>query len=177
MRWLRALAVARACGIMGGMTRNWPRLGEALKTARCERGIEQQDVAETIGVKRGALHNIERGAIARVTPTVLAYARLVGWTDKSVDLVLAGGDPALRDDEKPSVVDPGMLPEAPASDLSVLVQQALREGPLLDSRVAEVTTPSGKVRATIVIRGEDGTPPEDLLAALRSLKIDVTTEE
>ncbi|WP_434593491.1 helix-turn-helix transcriptional regulator [Streptomyces sp. A5-4] len=159
------------------MSRDWPRLGEMLKTARAERGMEQQDVAESIGVKRGALYNIDRGAITRVTPTVLAYARLVGWTEKSVDLVLAGGDPVSREDEQPAAPSPETAPEPPASDLSVLVQQSLREGPLLASRIAEVTTPNGKVRATIVIRGEDGTAPEDLLAALRSLKIDVTTED
>ncbi|WP_158101218.1 helix-turn-helix transcriptional regulator [Streptomyces griseus] len=164
------------------MTRDWARLGEALKSARVARGIEQQEVAQTIGVKRGALNNIEHGRIARVTTTVLAYARLVGWTGKSIDLVLGGGDPVLADDPTPapvasaetftreSAVDPV------ASDLSLLVQQALREGPLLDSRVTELTTPAGRVRATIVIRGEEGLPEEELLAALRSLKIDVTSD-
>lgn len=185
----------------GGMTRDWARLGEELRAARTERGIEQQDVAESIGVKRGALHNIERGAIARVTPTVIAYARLVGWADESVDSVLKGGEPVYRAPEPaaapapvpadpvpadPAPVDPAPVGPAPVdpapagpapSDLSVLVQQSLREGPLLDARVTEVTTPGGKVRATIVIRGEDGLAPEDLLAALRSLRIDVTTED
>ncbi|MGW1989674.1 helix-turn-helix transcriptional regulator [Embleya sp. NPDC001921] len=157
------------------MTRDWTRLGEKLKTARSQRGLEQQDVAESIGVKRGALHNIERGAIAKVTPTVLAYARLVGWTAESVELVLAGGDPipghGTGDPTPESVAEREV-----ASDLSVLVQQSLRTGPLLDSRVAEVVTPNGRVRATIVIRGEDGSSPEDLLAALRALRIDVTTD-
>ncbi|MCY0957652.1 helix-turn-helix domain-containing protein [Streptomyces sp. H27-H5] len=157
------------------MSRDWVRLGDTLRAARAACGLEQQDVAESIGVKRGALHNIERGAIARVTPTVIAYARLVGWTDQSIELVLNGDSPALRDERAhPAAAE--RPPEPPASDLSVLVQQSLREGPLLDSRIAEVTTPTGKVRATIVIRGEDGTSDEDLLAALRSLKIDVTTE-
>lgn len=163
--------------MMDAMTRDWARLGSMLKNAaRVERGMEQQDVAEAIGVKRGALWNIEKGAIAKVTPTVMAYARLVGWADESVEAVLNGGDP-VRCDPEPTAPSSEKAPEPAASDLSVLVQQALREGPLLESRVAEVNTPSGKVRATIVIRGEDGTPPEDLLAALRSLKIDVTTED
>ncbi|MFD3608966.1 helix-turn-helix transcriptional regulator [Streptomyces atroolivaceus] len=163
------------------MTRDWARLGELLRAARTERGMEQQDVAESIGVKRGALHNIEHGKIARVGTTVLAYARLVGWTDGSAEAVLRGGDPVLRDVEpsapKAEAATEPAAPEPAPSDLSVLVQQALREGPLLDSRVAEVTTPGGRVRATIVIRGEDGTSPEGLLAALRSLKIDVSTDE
>lgn len=166
---------------MGSMSRDWARLGELLRAARAERGMEQQDVAESIGVKRGALHNIEHGKIARVTPTVVAYARLVGWIDGSIEAVLCGEDPTRRGAEpaepKVEAAPEPATPEAAASDLSVLVQQALREGPLLDSRVAEVATPGGKVRATIVIRGEDGTSAEDLLAALRSLKIDVSTED
>ncbi|WP_284576635.1 helix-turn-helix transcriptional regulator [Streptomyces sp. 2P-4] len=157
------------------MSSEWAQLGKSLKAARIELGMEQQDVAAAIGVKRGALHNIERGAIARVTHTVRAYADLVGWTDDSISDVLAGGTPTLKPPEEPA-------PPAPAADplpagLSTLVQEALREGPLLGSRVEEVVTPSGRVRATIVIRGEEGTPPEELLAALRSLRIEVTVDD
>lgn len=170
VRCLRPLAVALLCGMMGGMTRDWARLGEKLRAARVARDMEQQDVAEEIGVKRGALYNIENGIIRKVTSTVLAYARLVDWVDGSIEQVLAGGEPAERPAESDGAID------AP-SDLSVRVQQSLREGPLIDARVAEVTTPTGRVRATIVIRGEDGTAPEDLLAALRSLKIDVAMGE
>lgn len=155
---------------MDVMDRDWARLGEKLKAARIARGMEQQDVAEKIGVKRGALHNIEKGNIGKVTSTVLAYARLVGWTDQSVDLVLGGGDAADQSTGTETVR------ELPA-DLSVHVQQSLREGPLIDARVAEVTTPSGRVKATIVIRGESGTSDENLLAALRALKIDVTIDD
>ncbi|MEC3995251.1 helix-turn-helix transcriptional regulator [Actinacidiphila sp. DG2A-62] len=152
------------------MERNWPRLGEKLKAARAD--MEQQEAAARIGVKRGALRNIEQGKIAKVTPTVLAYARLVGWTEDSVNRVLDGGEPVMAD-AGPEVA----ISEAPAaevSDLSLRVRQALREGPLIESRVTEVTTPSGQVTATIVVRGEEGTPPEELLAVLRSLKIAVT---
>lgn len=156
--------------MMGVMTRDWARLGEKLKAARIARGMEQQDVAEKIGVKRGALHNIENDRIRKVTPTVLAYARLAGWTDESVELVLDGGNPT----EKPAGSETAR--ELP-SDLSVHVQQSLREGPLLDARVAEVSTPNGRVKATIVVRGENGTSAEDLLAALRTLKIDITLDD
>jgi DNA-binding XRE family transcriptional regulator len=152
--------------MMDSMTRDWARLGEKLRAARIARGVEQQDVAERIGVKRGALHNIETGKIAKVTTTVRAYARLVGWADGSVENVLDGGEPGERS------AAPETARELP-TDLSVHVQQSLSEGPLLDARVAEVSTPNGRVKATIVIRGEDGTSTEDLLAALRMLKIDV----
>jgi len=160
---------------MDGMTRDWARLGEKLKAARIDSGMEQQDAADRIGVGRGALYNIETGLISKVTPTVLAYARLVGWTEESIALVLAGREPIEREAEaRPA--ESGTCRDA-LSDLSVRVQQSLREGPLLDARVAEVSTPSGRVRATIVIRGEGGMSEEDLLAALRSLKIDVSIED
>lgn len=161
--------------MMSPMDRNWARLGETLKAARSERGMEQQDVAGRIGVKRGALRNIERGEIVKVTPTVLAYARLVGWAENSVERVLDGGDPVLREDSGPNQA---VMPEpaVEASDLSIRVQQALKEGPLIDSRVTEVTTPSGRVKATIVVRGEEGTSADQLLKVLRSLRIDVTID-
>jgi DNA-binding XRE family transcriptional regulator len=161
---------------MGSMDRNWARLGHKLKTARAELGMEQKDVAAQIGVKRGAMHNIESGGIGKVTPTVLAYARLVGWEDGSVERVLDGGEPARRADAVPQQA---AGPDTPLelSDLSIRVQQALKEGPLIDSRVTEVTTGAGRVVATIVVRGEEGTPPDELLAVLRKLKVDVSINE
>jgi DNA-binding XRE family transcriptional regulator len=176
MRCSCALAVALLCGIMGSMDRNWVRLGHKLKAARSEHEMEQQDVAARIGVKRGAMRNIEQGNISKVTPTVIAYARLVGWTEDSIERVLDGGDPVLREDGAPSHAAGPEEPPEP-SDLSVRVRQALKEGPLIDSRVTEVTTPSGRVRATIVVRGEEGTSAAQLLAALRGLKIDVSVED
>jgi DNA-binding XRE family transcriptional regulator len=158
------------------MDRSWTRLGQKLKAARAELGMEQKDAAAQIGVKRGALHNVESGVIRKVTPTVLAYARLVGWQDGSVELVLDGGDPVVANSEPPAVATPE-LSTAEASDLSVRVQQALKEGPLIDSRVTEVVTPSGRVKATIVVRGEEGTPVEQLLDVLRTLRIDVSIED
>lgn len=162
------------------MTRDWTRLGEELKAARAGRGLEQQQMAVTIGVKRGAVRNIERGAILKITPTVLAYARLVGWTDDSVESVLSGGNPCIREatplQPQPQQEDEAGNERDPASGFSARVKQSLQEGPLIDARITELVTPGGRVRATIVIRGEEGTPAEDLLTALRSLRIDVTIE-
>lgn len=179
MRSCRCTAVRH----YGWMTRDWARLGEELKGARAGRGLEQQQVAADIGVKRGAVRNIERGSIAKITPTVLAYARLVGWTSDSVESVLTGGSPHVAAPEQPRP-RPQPQPEGgaenegdPAAGFSARVRQSLLEGPLIDARVSELTTPTGRVRATIVIRGEEGTPAEDLLAALRSLRIDVTIDE
>jgi transcriptional regulator with XRE-family HTH domain len=153
------------------MASDWARLGEKLKSSRSARDMEQQQVAAAIGVKRGAVRNIEQGNIAKVTPTVRAYATLVGWADGSVEQVLAGGDPILAEAGAARVDG-----AAPASDLSLHVQESLKRGPLLESRVQEVTTPAGRVRATIVIRGDEGLTPDELLEALRSLTIEISAD-
>lgn len=184
MRCSCALAVALPCGMMGTMDNKWARLGQALKTARAELQMEQKDVAAQIGVQRGALYNVESGAATRITPTIRAYARAVGWTDDSVDRVLEGRPPVRVAQDAQHRARPLPPPKptkspepAESSDLSIRVQQALREGPLIDSRVTEVTTSSGRVKATIVVRGEEGAPEEQLLAALRELKINVTIRD
>ena len=179
--------------MMYRMTSKWARLGQKLKSARTARGIGVLEATTAIGIKRGALYNIEKGEITRVTPSVKTYAHLVGWTEDSVEAVLDGGEPTMRGEGQAerSATDHGSLLDrdgnprdvAPSAshqmptDLSVRIQQALGEGPLLDARVAEVTTPTGLVRATIVIRGESGVSAEDLLAALESVRVDVRTED
>lgn len=160
---------------MWGMATKWTRLGEKLKAARTVLDIEQQQIAVAIGVGRGAIGNIERGDIAKMTPTIREYARIVGWTDDSPERVLAGGEPVLRDAD-PEAAGSGQGRGA-ALDLAVDVQESLRQGPLLQSQVVEVKTPAGKVRATIVLRGEDGQSPEELLAALRAVRVQVSADE
>ena len=161
-----AFLVARVCAMMSTMTTaNWARLGAALVAAREELGLQQQEVAQRIGVKRGALANIEHGRIAKVTTTLRAYARLVGWTDDSLEVVLAGGEPIARQDAHQESTPFGASPEEP-SDLSLAVQAALEEGPLVDSQVVTVPTSGGHLTATIVVRGESDASPEELHEAL-----------
>ncbi|MFE2909980.1 helix-turn-helix domain-containing protein, partial [Streptomyces olivaceus] len=51
------------------MERDWARLGAELKAARVRLGIEQQDIAEATGTTRGAIANIETGALRSVSTT------------------------------------------------------------------------------------------------------------
>lgn len=155
------------------MTGDWARLGTALKAARVLRGLEQRQVAATLGKGRGAIRNIENGDIKSITPTVVAYARLVGWTTDSVERVLGGGEPVMREARQSdsqaaeaisNATGPG--PTAP-TDLSLRVLQALADGPLIDSQVITVPTRSGgEVRAAIVVRGAPDASPEELQQAL-----------
>ena len=160
---------------MCGMATKWTQLGEKLRAARIDLGIEQQQIAVAVGVTRGAIGNIERGDVARLTPTIREYARAVGWTDDSPERVLAGGEPVLRDADLEAVSSP--QERSAGLDLAVDVQESLRKGPLLRSQVVEVETPTGKVRATIVLRGEEGQSAEDLLAALRAVTVHVSADE
>lgn len=154
--------------MMRGMATKWARLGEKLKDARVALNIEQQQIAGAIGVGRGAIRNIERGDITKITPTIRQYAQIVGWSEGDAERVLAGGEPVQG--------APVAAPASAGLDLAVDVQESLRRGPLLKSQVVEVKTPSGTVRATIVLRGEDGSSAEDLLAALRAVNVNVSTD-
>jgi transcriptional regulator with XRE-family HTH domain len=161
--------------MMRAMATKWTRLGQELRAARIDLGIEQQQIAVAIGVGRGAVGNIERGVVAKLTPTIREYARAVGWTDDSPERVLAGGEPVPRHAD-PQAVSGGEGHGA-TTDLAVDVQESLRRGPLLRSQVVEVETPTGKVRATIVLRGEEGLSAEELLASLRAVTVRVSADE
>jgi transcriptional regulator with XRE-family HTH domain len=156
--------------MMRNMDMDWTRLGELLRVASRARGMKQQDVVDALGVKRGAIWNIETGKITTVSRTVRLYAHLVGWTDDSPERVLAGGEPVLADEHpRADANTPSAAPAAAdPDDLSFAVKSALRSGPLLDSRVVRVRTAGGEVTATIVVRGEDGMSAEELDEALRA---------
>ncbi|WP_406143680.1 helix-turn-helix domain-containing protein [Streptomyces anulatus] len=150
------------------MDRDWARLGSALRAAREDLGLEQQQVAERIGVKRGALRNVERGEISRVTPTVREYTRIVGWTEASIDAVLSGGEPtreAVPPDEPASaIVD---TPE----ELPLRIKAALAAGgPVLDTAVINLPGEDGEdseAQMVIIVKGRGGNAtPEQIQKAL-----------
>lgn len=155
------------------MERKWTQLGAELKAAREARSYTQAAVAEMIGVKRGTMRNIENGDIARVTPTVRAYARAVGWEEGSVDAVLAGGVPT----EAPSAAYSSEVRDATAAEniagaapeeLPLRIQAALREGPLIDTAVINLPGdddgPEGQM--VVIVKGRTGATPEQLKRAL-----------
>lgn len=140
------------------MSRDWARLGAALKAAREGRQLRQEDVAAALGVTRGAIANIDGGRFARATRTVRDYARMVGWSDDSVESVLTGGEPQVTEGEgSPVGADP-----PPPGDLSDRVLRALAEGELIGSRVMHVQGPDGEVTATLVVRGDRGMTADEI---------------
>ncbi|WP_193318006.1 MULTISPECIES: helix-turn-helix transcriptional regulator [Streptomyces] len=149
------------------MTQDWARLGTKLKRARESRGLQQKFVAKSLTVERGAIYNIEKGAIKKLTGTINRYAEMVGWTPESLRLVLEGGEPVTTDDvERSSAVARSGEP-APAGDpglagLSLLVRKALSEGELIDSEVQSLSTPTGQIQVAIVARAQPGASPAQL---------------
>lgn len=147
------------------MDRDWARLGSALRAARQSLGLEQQQVAERIGVKRGALRNIEVGEIGRVTPTVREYARIVGWTDRSIDDVLDGGEP-----EAAPNIPPAASTDVTPEDLPVRITAALAAaGPVLDTAVINLPGEDGEdggAQMVVVVKGRSTATPEQIQKAL-----------
>lgn len=138
------------------MDLDWDRLGKALQAARqaVKPTLKQEDLAAELGVGRSAIQNIERGmAFKKPTPTIRTFARRVGWSDDSVDRVLAGGNPELVGAPPQSASQP---PAGPA--LPQRIQHELdREGDLLDT----VVIPLGDgASAAVVVKNPAGATPE-----------------
>lgn len=153
---------------MWAMDRDWARLGQQLAAGRERLGLTQEQVAARLDVAKSTIGFIETGTPRKkVTATIRAYGRLVGWTDESVADVFNGGDPTMREAPEPTETRTAAAPEvAPVKDLSLDTRQALREGPLLYERVLTMETAGGEVRTTIVVRGQQDATEEEMLAAL-----------
>lgn len=149
--------------MMSAMQRDWARLGAALKASRTARGTNQVDMGERIGVGRSAVQNIERGDVKKISPSIRAYAREVGWQPGSIESVLAGGEPNLE----PATPAPAETPagEAPPADLPLRIVRELEKGELLDSTVIPLSD-DGDGRMVIVVRGQPDATPEQIKRAL-----------
>ncbi|MFB8035913.1 helix-turn-helix transcriptional regulator [Streptomyces sp. NPDC056004] len=143
---------------------DWVRLGEAFKAARVahEPRLTQDDVQRALDVSRATVQNIERGKeFSKATASHRAYARLVGWTEDSVDTVLAGGEPTLAAGSDSASAEGAPVPDG----LPLRVAEELASGPLLDTMV--IRLPGGG-QAVVVARGKEGGSPEEIQAALEA---------
>ncbi|MEU0783441.1 helix-turn-helix transcriptional regulator [Streptomyces sp. NPDC006173] len=145
------------------MERDWVRLGKAFAKARTAAGLTQEQVAERLHVSRTPIQAIERGRqpnskpFAKITTTMRAYARLVGWTEDSPDLVLDGGDP-----EALGSVQPATEP-ATASGLPTAVDRELRSGKTLDHAVVHLgSEDDDETRLVVVLKGSEDISEEEL---------------
>lgn len=148
--------------------RDWVRLGRAFAEARKKIPLSQVEVGGHLHVSRTPIQAIERGRQSngqpfnKVTGTMRAYARLVGWTEDSVDRVLGGGEP----EQAPQPVEPPPTAEA-ASDLPPDVALELRSGKTLGSTVMHIGPESADARVIVVLKGDVDITEDELEALMR----------
>ncbi|MGW3196236.1 helix-turn-helix domain-containing protein [Streptomyces sp. NPDC001118] len=143
--------------------RDWERLGEAFAEARKAATLTQVEVAERLSVTRTPIQAIERGRQAngspftKVTATMRAYARLLGWTENSPTRILRGEEP-----EPATQVVPGSSSE-PSSDLPPAVDRELRSGKTLDHAVVNLGSETDDdSRLIVVLKGSEDMTEEEI---------------
>lgn len=125
-------------------------------------GLTQADVATQLGVSLNPVQTIERGASKRVTTTIRAYARLAGWTPKSVDTVLDGGEPEMRPAaSKVAASDASTAADQLAALPARVVQALTEDGQLLEAVVMNIREQGG-AKAVIVIKGAPDATAEEI---------------
>jgi len=139
---------------------DFARLGEQLKAARQARRprVSQTDVAAALGVGRSTIQKMESDQVGQVTPTtVQAYARWLGWTEDSIQHVLAGGDPKMAtDDGKPAlrpVPDLGLPPD---------VEYELRNGKVLSNQIFNLGPDEEDGQIIVSLVGRKNATPEEV---------------
>ena len=143
--------------------RDWERLGNAFAEARKAADLTQVEVAERLSVTRTPIQAIERGRQAngspftKVTATMRAYARLIGWTEDSPAQILQGHEPELATQPpvSPRVADS-------KSDLPPAIDLELRSGRTLDSTVVHLGAEDDDTRIIVVLKGAENITEEEL---------------
>jgi transcriptional regulator with XRE-family HTH domain len=147
------------------MDRDWGRLGKALKAARTSEHVKlkQDELAEALGVGRSTIQMIERGEeYSKPTPSIRAYAKLVGWTEESVDQVLAGGEPNYAHAGSATagkLKEEGQISAEETSLPLRIVDELKGDGALIDS----VVLPLGDDgRMVVIVKGRPNATPEQI---------------
>jgi transcriptional regulator with XRE-family HTH domain len=145
---------------------DWKRLGQAFAEARKAAGLTQVEVAEHLSVTRTPVQAVERGMLpngnpfTRVTSTMRAYARLLGWTEDSPSRILDRQEP---EPATQPVSGAGVRPEPAAPSA---VDRELRSGKTLDHAVVHLGThEDDDTRLIVVLQGADDMTEEEIDAA------------
>lgn len=143
--------------------RDWKRLGEAFADARKAAGLTQVEVAERLSVTRTPVQAVERGVqpngnpFTKVTGTMRAYARLVGWTEDSPARILRGDEP----EQATQPVSEESADRRP--DLPSAVDRELRSGKTLDHAVVNLSSDEDDdTRIIVVLQGAENMTEEEI---------------
>lgn len=158
--------------------RDWVRLGNAFRADRERQRRTQKEVATALGAAKTSIQDIERGhEYTKPTRTIHAYAELLGWTRDSVDSVLAGGDESHgHGSASPAparLQASGEAAREALADVELdgqrlplrIVHELSDDGALLDTTVIKI---GEKGRAVIIVKGDPGVTPDELVDELRA---------
>lgn len=132
------------------------RLGAALKAARRARKLTQEQVAEQLGISRAGVQKTETGSkLKKVTPTMRAYAKLLGWAPGSIEDVLAGGGPTMAtEDAEVAQSGAGESSRLPLR----IVDEIEGDRPLVDHRIIPLGDGTNMV---VIVTGKENPTPEE----------------
>ncbi|MFJ5070189.1 helix-turn-helix domain-containing protein [Kitasatospora sp. NPDC088556] len=143
------------------MDRDWARLSRAIAAARDDLGLTQPELATALGVGRSSVQKLESGhQYAKVTPLHREVSRRFGWTDGSIEAVLAGGGPTVRawqSDAEPSADIEASEVDDLLDDLTERVRETLLGGKVADATAIELDSEEDGGVVLIWKRGESQT--------------------
>jgi DNA-binding XRE family transcriptional regulator len=138
------------------MAQDWKRLADAVRDARKRHvpPLRQEDLAERAQVSLGSIQTLERGAgYTRMPRAAYSVAHVLGWTTESIDAVLSGGDPTLR--EQQDGAQPSVAAADYAARLPLAVRDALSAGELVDTEVLDLGPDDSGMRMIVVVTREE----------------------
>lgn len=147
------------------MTRDWVRLGTAIRAAYQAMGLNQRQFYETAGISRSTMRRLEAGdGPEPSTATLIRVEKAVGWPIGTCLAIAEGAEPPEPGPVRQTTIpkppawasDPGLLDRLPEQ-----IQAELQEGHLLGLDVIEVGPPEARARMVVVVkRDESGTAPD-----------------
>lgn len=147
---------------MSAMTRDWTRLGLAIKARREELGMPtQQALADAAGVKRQTIQALESGKQrSRMPGTIGRVEEALGWEPGTAARVLSG------EDEKPQNGATARLAEG----MPARIAQELSAGQVVDTEIVDLPLPGTPFKLVGILKHDAaGTEasPEEMARVLR----------
>ena len=144
------------------MTRDWKRLGSAIKARREELGITtQQGLADVAGVKRQTVNALEKGVErSRMPQTIDRIEKALQWEPGTAARILAGEGAKTQNGVTARLAD----------GMPVRIAQELAAGQVVDTEVVELSLPGTPFKLVGILKQDapaQDMDPEQLAKALQ----------